>query len=309
MTTGAVEWPLWSTTARLVVTEPSVLERAAAIAARILGDVDAACSRFRSDSELSRIRPLLPRGVEVSELLATLVRHGLDAAAATDGDVDLTLGRAMEAAGYDRDIRLLEDSGSLVGAVISRRPGWRSVVLDGRHLRVPADLSIDLGATAKAVAADLVAQAVAEDLGCGVLVSLGGDIATAGPEPLGGWIVTVQDLPTDPSCRVRLNAGFAMATSSTQKRRWRRGGVQMHHILDPRTSLPAAPVWRSATVAAETCLRANVLSTASVVRGERATAWLREQGVAARLVHADASVVTVGGWPVDDAEDVLSEAV
>ena len=63
MTTASVEWPLWSTTARLVVTDSGALGRAAVIARRILGDVDEACSRFRPDSELSRIRSALPAGV------------------------------------------------------------------------------------------------------------------------------------------------------------------------------------------------------------------------------------------------------
>jgi thiamine biosynthesis lipoprotein len=291
------EWPLWSTTARLVITDPEALDAACAIADALLAEIDEACSRFRADSELQRLSAQLPNGVEVSEMLALLVRRALTAAATTAGDVDPTLGYAMDAAGYDRDIRLVEDSDGLIKAVISPKPGWKSVMLTGRTLRVPASLALDLGATAKSVAADLVARRISFALGCGVLISLGGDIATAGAAPDGGWNVLVQDTPADPAALIRLRRDHAVATSSTQKRRWRRGGQQMHHILDPRTGRPADPVWRTVTVAAPRCFEANTLSTAAIVRGDRALPWLRELGVAARLVDRDGQVTVLGGWP------------
>jgi thiamine biosynthesis lipoprotein len=302
------EWPLWSTSARVVVDLPVtstpasrdlVLDRATAIADTLLGEVDGACSRFRADSELRHAHADLPTGVEVSPLLATLVRHALEAAAVTDGAVDPTLGYALDAVGYDRDIRLVESVDGPVRAIVSPRPGWKSVSMVGTRLRVPAHLALDLGATAKAVAADMLARRLADDLGCAVLVSLGGDISTAGPEPEAEWTVRVQDLPTDPAARLRLSAGAGMATSSTQKRRWTSGGATRHHILDPATGLPADPHWRSVTVAARSCLRANTLSTAGVVRGAAAAAWLDSLGVAARLVDRHGSVTTTGDWPAD----------
>jgi thiamine biosynthesis lipoprotein len=298
MSTNSVEWPLWSTTARIVVTDPSTLSAARAIADGILDDIDRACSRFRSDSELNRALTNRPGGVTVSETLAMLVARSLEAAEATDGDVDPALGYAMDAVGYDRDIRFVEENDLPIRAVVSRRPGWKSVDLRGRELRLPAHLSLDLGATAKAVAADLVATAIVAELGGGALVSLGGDIATCGIEPAGGWNILVQDLPADPACTVRLTAGAGMATSSTQKRTWMRAGEHVHHILDPRTGLPAEPVWRSVTVSANSCLHANALATASIVRGGRAVGWLESLGASARLVASDGTVTTVGGWPV-----------
>jgi thiamine biosynthesis lipoprotein len=156
---------------------------------------------------------------------------------------------------------------------------------------------LDLGATAKAVAADRCARLVSGSLGVGVLVSLGGDIATAGPGPVGGWQVLVRDRPGEPSTTVRIADGTALATSSTLGRRWTAGGQSRHHILDPRTCLPAEPVWRTVSVGAPDCLAANTLSTAAIVRGHAAVPWLRSLGAPARLVAADASVVTLGGWP------------
>jgi thiamine biosynthesis lipoprotein len=297
----AADWPVWSTTARVVVTEVHQLERAVEITRLVLDQVDAACSRFRPDSELARLSPELPNGVEVSGMLAALVREALRAAELTDGDVDPTLGNELASLGYDRDIALVTDRA--FGTTVTRVaivPGWRRVVLDGRRLTVPPDLALDLGATAKAFAADLAAARIAAELPTGVLVSLGGDIATAGPSPDGGWVVLVQDLPADPRATVTLAAGFALATSSTQKRQWTRSGERMHHILDPRLGRPAEPVWRSATVSARSCVEANTVSTACIVRGHRALDLVRDRGLPARLVDREARVVTLGGWPAEE---------
>ena len=128
-----------------------------------------------------------------------------------------------------------------------------------RIVVLPAGARLDLGATAKAWAADRSAGRLAEALGCGVLVSLGGDIAVAGEAPPGGWRVRFQDVtgrpeepPVGPSAVVAIRGG-GLATSSTMARRWRRGGDVLHHILDPRTGLPAPPCWRTVSVAAATC--------------------------------------------------------
>lgn len=302
MAGGAADWPVWSTTARVVVTETPQLDRAVEITRLVLDQVDAACSRFRQDSELAVLAPDLPGGVEVSELLATLVRAALRAAESTGGDVDPTLGNQLAALGYDRDIaRVADHAFGTTITTVAMVPGWRRVALDGRRLTVPADLVLDLGATAKAFAADLAAARIAAELPAGVLVSLGGDIATAGPAPAGGWTILVQDLPADPSATVTLAAGFGLATSSTQKRQWTRSGERMHHILDPRIGRPADPVWRSATVSARSCLEANTVSTACIVRGHRALDLLLDRGLPARLVDRKARVVTVGGWPAEPA--------
>jgi thiamine biosynthesis lipoprotein len=90
-----------------------------------------------------------------------------------------------------------------------------------------------------------------------------------------------------------------LATSSTAARRWRRGGDVLHHILDPRSGLPAAPVWRTVSVAAGTCADANMASTAAIIRGEAALAWLAGLALPARLVAESGAVVTIAGWPPD----------
>jgi FAD:protein FMN transferase len=295
------QWPVWGTTARIILTEPEALPAARERVQAILGAVDEACSRFREDSELRRLEGTADP-VTVSPLLAELVAAALEAARQTGGDVDPTVGAALCGLGYDRDLALVAKDRSFpintsTRVTVLPAPGWRRVRLSGRELAVPAGIRLDLGATAKAFAADRCARAVHEHLGVGVLVGLGGDIATAGPGPAGGWRVLVQDRLGEPACTVALAAGAALATSSTRSRRWRSGTRQLHHILDPRTGQPARQVWRTVSVAAATCLRANTLSTASVVRGERAVSWLRRSRVPARLVRADGTVLALAGWP------------
>ncbi|WP_035748815.1 FAD:protein FMN transferase [Arthrobacter sp. 35W] len=298
-------WTVWGLEASVVVTDPGALDDAAALVRATLTEVEMACSRFRSDSELSRLAPRLPAGACVGPTLARLVEKALLAAVWTDGDVDPTLGRDLAALGYDRDITSLDVStaprGSTTAApavrVARRTPGWQRIGLADGILQVPADLQLDLGATAKAVAADLAAQSVSTTLGCGVLVNLGGDIATAGPAPEGRWEILVQDDDGDPAQQISLAPGWALATSSTSKRRWLREGRNVHHILDPRFGLPAQTVWRSATVAAPSCLRANALSTAAIVRGHAARGWLDAVGADARLVDQQRRTLCTGAWP------------
>lgn len=308
---GSVEWPLWSTSARIVVTDAVALPRARRIADRILLDVESACSRFRPDSELSRIGGRASEGVEVGDMLAALVERALLAARDTDGDVDPTLGGVLDHLGYDRDVRLTpraqhgDEASFSLSVATPREPGWKRVRLEGRTLFVPDDLRLDLGATAKAIAADLSARAISDELHCGALVSLGGDVSTAGPSrDAAGWTIAVQDLPRDPRTTITLADGFAVATSSTQKRRWTHEGRQMQHILDPRLGLPAPAVWRSVTVAAHNCYRANLLSTAAIVRGRRALEWLARGDEPARLVDTHGNVVHLNGWPEEAAPEI-----
>src|SRR6185437_12443645 len=190
-----------------------------------------------------------------------------------------------------------------------RRPGrvtgWRSVQLDSarRLVQLANGAQLDLGATAKAWAADRCAGIIAAQAGSGVLVSLGGDIAVAGPPPADGWRVRVTDDhaagPEAPGQTVTITDG-GLATSSTTVRTWTAGDRQVHHIIDPATGEPARSCWRTVSVAAGTCFDANTASTAAIIRGEAAVAWLDDAGLPARLVRPDGTVVTTAGWPADD---------
>lgn len=303
----AAEWVALGCAVRIVVRDPADLAAAGSVLAAELAAIDRACSRFRPDSELVGLGTGSGRPVPVSPLLAEAIGAALDAAEMTDGDVDPTVGTAMMAIGYDRDFaRLRPERGVRVRLVERGVPGWRQVRLDrdAFTVQVPNGVRLDLGATAKALAADRAVRAAAAGLdGRGVLVSLGGDIAVAGEPLADGWSVRVQDVaslgdepPRGPSQLVALSHG-GLATSSTSARRWVRGGRVMHHILDPRTGVPVASPWRTVSVAAKSCLEANVASTAAIVRGEAAIAWLTERGRPARFVAVDGAVTTLPGWP------------
>jgi len=312
-TSSEVCWADWTaigTSIRLVVTDPALLDAARTMLADDLADLDAACSRFRADSELVRLEASAGRPTTVSPLLAGAIRAALRGAGLTDGDVDPTLGRAMETVGYDRDFASVAAHGGALRVTVRHVPQWRQIELDEAAglVKVPVGVRLDLGATAKAWAADRSAERIARELSCGVLVSLGGDIAVAGEVPPGGWSVRVQDVtgspfaPTDgPAAVIALHAG-GLATSSTTARRWQRGGDLMHHILDPRTGRPADTDWRTVSVAAASALEANIASTAAIIRGRRATGWLATLGLPARLVALDGSVTTIAGWPHESDE-------
>jgi len=302
----SADWKALGTMVQLIVMDPVRLADGRHLLEADLAAVDAACSRFRSDSELVALDSA-PGPVEVSPLLAQALAVALRAARLTDGDVDPTVGAAMAAIGYDRDFPLVPASGPAVTLTVRSVPGWRQVQFDeqSRILVLPLGVRLDLGATAKAWAADRSAARLAAALGCGVLVSLGGDIAVAGETPPGGWRVRVQDVtgrpedpPVGPSAVVAIRDG-GLATSSTTARRWRRGGDVLHHILDPRTGLPTPACWRTVSVAAASCADANTASTAAIIRGRDAPGWLASLGLPARLVDEAGNVRTVGGWPAD----------
>jgi thiamine biosynthesis lipoprotein len=167
-------------------------------------------------------------------------------------------------------------------------------------VRIPAGIRLDLGATAKALAADRAAGAVEHATGAGTLVSLGGDIATAGRVPPGGWLVHVTDdhrSSADAAGQTVAISTGALATSSTTTRRLCREGRTVHHIFDPDTGHPTESPWRTVSVTAASCVYANIASTAAIVLGRRAPKWLMRHGLAARLLAADGTVLRIGGWP------------
>jgi FAD:protein FMN transferase len=171
-----------------------------------------------------------------------------------------------------------------------------------RAVRVPAGSELDLGATAKALAADRAASSACAAAGCGVLVSLGGDVAVAGEPPSRGWPIRVADdhaAGLDAPGPVVSIAGGGLATSSTAVRRWRAGEVELHHIIDPRTGRSAVTPWRTVTVAAATCVDANVAATAAIVLGGDAPAWLAARALAARLVSETGPATCAAGWPAE----------
>ncbi|HET9650103.1 MAG TPA: FAD:protein FMN transferase [Microlunatus sp.] len=311
-------WLAIGTQCEVVVSAPDLdrgdAERLADTAERtartLLEDLDRSCSRFRADSELMQLRH--GTAVPVSSTLGEALAAALRTARATDGLVDPTVLTALVASGYDADLDIVRDRPSATvdpvaagGAAPVPAPGYWRVHLDAGHreVLVPHRVEIDLGSSAKAWAADWIAERLGArgvlPAGTGVLVNLGGDLALGGRPPTGGWRISVDDgSPEDERPIVTVRDG-GLATSSTQLRTWHQGGSRRHHIIDPRTGDTAPDLWQTVTVAARTCELANAASTAAIVLGEEAPAWLAARGVHARLRARDGSVHRVGGWPED----------
>ncbi|MGA9859815.1 MAG: FAD:protein FMN transferase, partial [Solirubrobacteraceae bacterium] len=311
---GAVElrtesWSALGTTAVLRYAGPADPAVRAAAQAQI-DAIDVAASRFRDDSELTALNAARGGTTPVSELLLSAVSLAVRAAEISGGAVDPTLGESLVAAGYDRDWRELQavPSGAPLSAtdriVVHRQRHalWRQIRLftDPPAIGLPAGVTLDLGATAKALAADLAAEAAHAAGADGVLVSLGGDIATHGRPPAGGWLIRVTDdhrsAPDAEGQTISIQSG-GLATSSIVTRRWLHDGQPMHHILDPRHGGPVQSPWRTVSVAAASCADANIASTAAIVLGAEAPEWLTAQGLPARLVGLAGDVRELGGWP------------
>jgi FAD:protein FMN transferase len=308
----------FGTLAVVAVSDPARLGAAAEAVEHVVEEFDFACSRFRPDSELSMLNASASAGtpVRVGPVLLEAVSAALRAARLTDGDVDPTVGEALIALGYDRDFEELSAvpaAGLSPGRPLAAIPGWRTVRVDAEAgtIRLASGVSLDLGATAKALAADRAAAAAHDAAGCGVLVSLGGDLAIVGPPPEAGWRVRVTDdhragvIP--PGQWISLHGG-GLATSSIAVRRWRTEAGVAHHLIDPSTGGSVESAWRTVSVCAASCLDANIASTAAMIRGLRAVPWLSELRLPSRLVGVDGMVRHVAGWPASGDEEPASPA-
>jgi FAD:protein FMN transferase len=295
-------FPALGTQALVSVTRADGLNAAISVLKHEVEAIDQACSRFRRDSELSRLNAAGGSPVRVSDVFIRALEVSIRAARLTGGDVDPTVGVALSAAGYDRDFALVAKRDPAPYRSLGPAGSWQSIEIDLAHetVRLPEGVQLDLGATAKALAADRAAAHASVAARCGVLISLGGDVAVAGPAPDGGWSIQLADdhaAPADQSTEsVAISCG-ALATSGTSVRCWQRGDRCMHHIIDPATGEPAKPVWKTVTVTAGSCVDANTASTAAIVRGYRAPAWLASLCLPSRLIASDGRAIYVANWP------------
>jgi thiamine biosynthesis lipoprotein len=288
-------WRVWGTTASVTVDDPDALNVARRIVARQFAAAEKAAARFRPDAELHKLYRAGGRPVSISPLLAELVAAALAVAERTDGDVDPTVAAAMVASGF----RGHDRSGLPVCGSHSTgtRPatGWEQVWLKGRRLQVPAGTTLDLSATAKAAVCDMAAARVRERVDSGVLVRLGGNAATAGPAPEEGWRVPIEDPDGGLDSEVFLTPGAALSSSRLGIPP-RSADAPASYLIDPHTGDVPLQVWRMASAIGFTCLEATAYSTAALVRGTRATSWLTQLWVPARLITVDEDEQFTGNW-------------
>lgn len=245
---------------------------------RLFGEWESTFSRFLPDSELSRVNACPGGTVVVSPLFARVLRTVLWGARVSDQLVDPTVGGALLAAGYDRDFSLLGRSRSTSGHA-TPPTDRRSVLIVGSVVSRPPGVVLDLNGVVKALAVDEASRMVARGF-----VSAGGDIATTTPIEAG--------LPDGGSVRM---SGGGLATSGTVKRRWTRDGVLRHHLIDPRTGTPSESQWEQVTVAAASCITADVAAKAAFLLSEDGPEWLDVRGLPGRFV-ASGTVVVNEAW-------------
>jgi thiamine biosynthesis lipoprotein len=257
------------------------VDRAFRVVKRTFAREEARFTRFRPQSELSRVNSRAGSWVHVSSPFANLMRDALRAAHETDGLFDPTVLPALMAAGYDRDFdevrarkardvepdeELLAIKREFQDLMIKNSTAcgaWREVELVGDRLRLPTGSALDFGGIAKGWTVDLVAPWLGKFPWA--IVDAGGDLRLIGTPPDEGMEVGVED-PQSPGAeavRLRLSSG-ALATTSVTVRAW---GPGAHHVIDPRTSLPALTGVVQATVWAETCAEAEVWSKAALLAG------------------------------------------
>lgn len=265
-TTGGLEWHRWSSTLRLLTTDEAAVTEARRIVDGVLDTVEQAASRIRPDSELLSLP--VGRPVRVSCTLAQIFAAALAATELTGG-----------AGGH---------------------PCESDIELDpSEHIvTVPAGVHLDLAGIARAWAADRCVADVADLLGVGVLVAVGGAVATAPPGgSWPGWDIEVGTAEPWPAGSVHLPSGLAVGTVTDAEPGWREAGPRQQPAgLPPAVRRPGA-YWRSASVVAPDCVTAHAWAAAALGNGGPAMRRLRGMGLPARLVTAAGVVRTVGAWP------------
>lgn len=278
-------------------------DRAHRRAAELLDEIDLACSRFRTDSDLSRVNRSAGSWTQVSDLLLRAVEVAVAVADETEGLVDPCLGRTLVELGYDTDYQQVRTLDRTRTSAAVEPGAWRRIEIDpAGALRIPTGVALDLGATAKAWASDLIALTLVEEFGAPVLVSLGGDVRVAAPPgEQRPWTIRITEFPGGSGDALAPETitldGGGLATSSTRVRRWRAGAAELHHLIDPRTGRPTDGLWRTATATGPSCTAANAATTAALVLGAGAPSWLSARRIDARLVGTGGQVRTCGAWP------------
>jgi FAD:protein FMN transferase len=295
-----MKFQTWGLTGTLATQFPADLDFATGRLWYWVDAIDDACNRFRTDSEISLLNRRGAEPVWVSPTMELALAAALRASEVSSGLCDPTVLPALLALGYDRDYDDLTRRDDVVASSPVPAPGVGAIIWDrsGHTVTLAPDCAIDLGASAKALAADLVADELAAR--GGVVVEIGGDVAVRGRGPDGPWAIGVADslLVTGREPRISLENG-GVATSSITSRTWLAGGRIVNHVVDPRTGACAQGPYATASVVAGDCVTANALATAALLWGEDAGYHVAQAGHSARLVRHNGTVEFIGGWPAE----------
>jgi thiamine biosynthesis lipoprotein len=279
---------------------PEAQENAIEIVRSLFAEWEQTLSRFLPESELSWVNAHPGQNIITSPLYFKVLLSALNAAQATQGIYDPALLDQMMAIGYDRSFDTL--SPTLPAASYDGEPGggWHGIQVSPvlRSVRLPEGVKLDFGGIAKGMAVDAALDALQEAGIERALVNAGGDLALLGTPPtLEDWPIAVP--VKDESRTIPLRSG-AMATSGISRRHWTQGNTQRHHLLDPRTGLPAQSDLWSVTVTAERCEQAEVAAKVAFVLGmQRGKDFLSQHQLSGLLVDRDGHWQATGYWPVD----------
>jgi hypothetical protein len=277
--TVCTEWSVWNTRCRLVVTDPWALHRAREVLEEQLTAVDLVVNPRRSGSVVRRLRREGAR-VVLGALLAELLGSG--SAVRSSEPCPFPYGLAAAPAG---------------SYVHQPAPDPWQLALDAAAACQRDGMHLEPGPSVRAWTAQRCAELVAEVTSCGVLVALGGDVATSGLAPVGGWRLELRDVPDAPPAVVAIDGG-AVSRLSTARVGPARGRSELHRIVVPASGRTVLPEWRSVTVAAADGPSASAACTGALLRGASGPGWLAELGLPARLVDRAGAVHAVGRWPV-----------
>lgn len=278
------------------VLAPSDRSGAALAVQEIFEAWDRRFSRFRRDSELEALNDAAGRPFHVSDLMMSVLGTALRAARATDGLFDPMLGGRMIELGYDRTYEELKPQRAAAVLPEWRAAAWRAIVMDPERgtVQLPVGYRIDLGGIAKGMAVDAALEALVAEGAQYAAVNAGGDLAVAGlPPGEESWSVAI-DGATETTVAIRRGA---LATSSVLGRRWRVNGTERHHLLDPRTGMPSSGPIVQASVAAATCVQAEIAAKMAVLSDlPGAIGRLEMHHLAALLFTAEGEAWRVGTW-------------
>ena len=280
-------------------------ERGAQIVRALFSEWEQILSRFLPESELSQLNQRAGTPVAVSDLLYTVLATALMAAQATEGIYDPALLDHLVQLGYDRTF---DDLPAVrFDPIIPGEPGgrWRGIKVDPirRLVTLPAGIKLDFGGIAKGMAVDAALEKLHESGIGAAMVNAGGDLAGLGfPPAWEQWLIAVPG--REQFWRIPLHHG-AIATSGIAHRHWWQGNTLRHHLLDPRTGLPAESDLWLVTVVTDRCEQAEVVAKVAFILGSRPGAdFLRKHRIAGLLVRKDGTGETVEPWPTHLMEEI-----
>jgi FAD:protein FMN transferase len=251
--------------------EREAAEQALSRVQQWFNEVQRALSRFDPKSELSRLNSCAGVSFQTSPLLFKVVSAALEAARMTEGIFDPTILPDLLAAGYDQSFEKVVRQAGLIDTRNSLRGNWREIKLESgtSSIFLPKGCSLDLGGIGKGWAVDQAAHRL--ELFSNYAVDAGGDMRVKGLQADGfPWTIGVEDPYTEGKdlTVIELVRG-AICTSSSNRRKWDRGGKRQHHIIDPRSGEPSQSDVISATVVADSAAKAEIIAKTIIVLGSK----------------------------------------